>query len=764
MMNAPPDPIPQSDHSPPWVSTSRVWLHGYNNPAQLPQGVQLGNCNIKPGFFREWRRSIYSDDRPKEYHVFDTHKGGRPVYIGEFLNTCAMMHAFTIPPTPDFTATTSVLLNHIQETQDMKDKKTLKLQANSQLYRPLSTEKGQHAIRLVTILPSQEKMADIKCILESISLNQNPTYEALSYVWGNLSNLKQIDLSGHAFYVNQNLEVALRNLRLRTRPRTLWIDAICINQNDTVEKSNQVMRMGDVYGQAFEVLIWLGPETNSSAKAFHYLQEIILPCARKLSEQSAKDISARKVEESKLVVSSEFSDGMPQFGLFDQNGKKFMDYCVQKEPASAQYLEALCELLRRPWWSRIWVLQEIARSKSARLICGTSTLPWTEFCHALGTIVNSCPTAVSVSQNSRTTSPPQIKTATSVRNKLLQIIAAAFAAGPMIMQNFRERWMIHSRTHLPLLLFATQRFKSTDPRDKVYALLGLIRDDRDLDAIGIPDYDISPGALFTKVAKWLICRQQDLSLFEELHYFDSPPGEDLSLPSWVPDFRLDRSLPPMDGHSWVFAEEQCFYKQWFLVFGGSPENSERDWTRPYCAGLAVKSSVPFQFSSDDRILTVGGVEVDTIVTVLESCLNDIGACINGWKQKVLSEDDSDLAYKRGGTLKEAFWRTVLANINIWDYQITKSATLIQDRIDGVSKMPPSSAEDEQNILDGICAGIRGPLPAFRRQLFKTSSGLIGLGPETVKAGHIVTVLDGSRMCIILSQCQRSKQYRIVGER
>jgi hypothetical protein len=165
------------------------------------------------------------------------------------------MYAFTIPLRPDFTIATSILLNHIQETQDIKDKKTLKLQVNSQLYKPLSTEEGQYAIRLLIILPSQEKMADIKCILELTSLNQNPTYKALSYIWGNPSNLKQIDLSGHTFYINQNLGVALRNLRLRTRPRTLWIDAIYINQNDAVEKSNQVIQMGNIYSQALEVLI-----------------------------------------------------------------------------------------------------------------------------------------------------------------------------------------------------------------------------------------------------------------------------------------------------------------------------------------------------------------------------------------------------------------------------------------------------------------------------------------------------------------------------
>lgn len=769
-----PDPPcePIRDAGPPRPSISQIWLHGYNDAIQLPRGVRLIEGPFQPGQTRKSRQ--FTENMTKDCFPGQSRK--RPLYISEFLNTCAMMHAFTIPPKIDSITARKVLLSHDLETPNTENEKVWKLKANSCLYEALPTERSQRTIRLVTILPSQQKMADIKCILELQSLKRNPTYEALSYVWGNSLRLKRIDISGHAFYVNENLEVALRNLRFQRKPRILWIDAICINQSDTVEKSNQVMQMGEIYSQAVEVLIWLGPETNSSAKAFYYLRDVILPCIRILSERSAKDIDTWEGREGKLVVSSEFSDGFPPFALYDQKAQKFMEYTVQKEPESVQYLEGLCELLRRPWWRRIWVLQEVVRSKSAKLVCGTQTFPWTEFCHALGTIVNSCPSSrdVNISQNSRIIGVPETKTATGARNKLLRNIAAAFA-GPMIMQNFRERWLTRSGTHLPLLLFATQRFKSTDPRDKIYALLGLINYDQDLDAIGIPDYDILPGILFTKVAKWLICRQQDLSLFEELHNVDYHfvgRVEDLSLPSWVPDFRFDRSIPPIDGHSWVFEEERGFY-QWFLsAFGrgqgdshkDSPENSERDERRPFCAGLEIKSPVPFRFSLDNRILTVIGVEVDTIVTVLESCLDDIGACVRGWRHEVLPDHDSKMSYVRGGTIKEAFWRTALANINIWEYQITSSATLIRDMIDGVSEMPPRSVDDEKNIVEGILAGTRGPFPGFRRRLFQTSSGLIGLGPETVEPGDVVTVLYGSRMCIILRPCQNSELYRVVGER
>ena len=124
-----------------------------------------------------------------------------------------------------------------------------------------------------------------------------------------------------------------------------------------------------------------------------------------------------------------------------------------------------------------------------------------------------------------------MKTAVDMCIKLLRNIATAFV-GPMTMQHFRKQWLACSWTDLPLLMFGTQRFKSSDPRDAIYTLLGLINNNQDLGDIAIPDYDILPGTLFTKVAKWLLCRWQNLALFEELQNC-LPIGQvdDLLLPS-----------------------------------------------------------------------------------------------------------------------------------------------------------------------------------------------------------------------------------------
>jgi hypothetical protein len=774
-MNTHPDQ-PSRETNPPRLSISRIWYPGVNDAFQLPQNMRFEWSMPDPTFsWRKFRESVQSRNKDAGPDAKDK----RPAYIGEFLSTCAVMHAFRVPPQIDSTTAPEGLLSCIPETANMEDEKMWKLKANSHIYKPLPTENSQRVIRLVELLPSQHKTADIKCILRLESLSRNPSYEALSYVWGDAAKLKHIDVCGHAFYVTNNLEIALHSLRLWNKSRVLWIDAICINQNDVVEKSSQVLQMGEIYSQAIEVLLWLGPETNSSAKAFYFLRSLILPSIRQSSERSRPNVES---EDGQLIISSEFSDGLPSFALYDQKKQKSLQYTVQEDPESVQYLQALCELLHRPWWRRIWVLQEVVRSRSAKLVCGTQTFPWTEFYHGLGTVVNACPNGdANLVQNTKILEARDVKTAAGARIKLLRNVATAFVR-PMIMQHFRERWLARSWISLPLLTFGTQRFKSTDPRDMIYAVLGLINDNRDLGDIMIPDYNISPGTLFTKVAKWLLCHRQDLSLFEELQNVNCLPigrVKDLSLPSWVPDFRFDRSIPPVDGHFWAFEEDEEFYHGWFSLLWppGSKDaktlaeycslmlSSNREaWRRPFAAGLEKKSPLPFRFSSDDKILTVTGIGVDTVLSVLEECLHDVGACVDEWKQKVLPDGDSLALYARSGTMKEAFWRTILANIDIWDFKVLGSPSLIKDRIDGVSEMPPRSVDEEKNILKGMLTGTRVPLPAFRRRMFQTSSGLLGLGPAIVEPGDIVTVLYGSRMPIVLRPCRNSEWYQVIGQR
>jgi Heterokaryon incompatibility protein (HET) len=134
--------------------------------------------------------------------------------------------------------------------------------------KPASQPDGE--FRILTLFPGREE-STIECTLQHASFNNPPPYEALSYTWGNPKGPKndipvrgkpkkkfRIQLEGKRKRVGYNLEAALQQLRDETRPVTLWIDAICIDQSNREERSEQVNVMARIYSQASQVIVWLG--------------------------------------------------------------------------------------------------------------------------------------------------------------------------------------------------------------------------------------------------------------------------------------------------------------------------------------------------------------------------------------------------------------------------------------------------------------------------------------------------------------------------
>ncbi|KAJ9634566.1 hypothetical protein H2199_008849 [Coniosporium tulheliwenetii] len=137
--------------------------------------------------------------------------------------------------------------------------------SSAPVYKPLDPSRRE--IRLLTLAGGQFS-DDIHCSLSTVSLDDEPVYEALSYVWGDPNITRTIILQWTLQQATTNLEAALRRLRYRNRPRVLWVDAVCINQKDVLERQKQVLLMGDLYRNASVVLCWLGEKSEDSALAF----------------------------------------------------------------------------------------------------------------------------------------------------------------------------------------------------------------------------------------------------------------------------------------------------------------------------------------------------------------------------------------------------------------------------------------------------------------------------------------------------------------
>ena len=136
-------------------------------------------------------------------------------------------------------------------------------------YQPL--DPSQKQIRLLSLMPHHFIRAPIIGTLSVVSLLDQPDYDALSYVWGSLLSWRGLEVDRSRILIGQNLETALRHLRLPDRSRTLWIDAVCINQSDSIEKSHQVRLMRDVYSHATTVRAWLDRSVDTSAEVFNHL-------------------------------------------------------------------------------------------------------------------------------------------------------------------------------------------------------------------------------------------------------------------------------------------------------------------------------------------------------------------------------------------------------------------------------------------------------------------------------------------------------------
>lgn len=191
-------------------------------------------------------------------------------------------------------------------------------------YSPLAHGSQQGNIRLLSLEPRDDR---VTLSLFPASLEDKPYYEAISYTWGDRNKRKEIRCGDQLVTVPENLYDALRHLRYTDRVRTLWVDAICINQVDTVEKSVQIRIMADIYEKAQVVLVWIGKEDDETEQAF--LE------ARRLA-------AAQRASNTELPTSQKISYNP------DDHQSPFSGIA-----------KGFLSIFRRDWFKRIWVIQEV---------------------------------------------------------------------------------------------------------------------------------------------------------------------------------------------------------------------------------------------------------------------------------------------------------------------------------------------------------------------------------------------------------------------
>ncbi|KAH7131086.1 heterokaryon incompatibility protein-domain-containing protein [Dactylonectria macrodidyma] len=336
-------------------------------------------------------------------------------------------------------------------------------------YTPL---RRSFEIRLLAIHPG-EGDCQVECSLRHRKLRGNLQYEALSYVWGEATKISEVVCDGKPREVRGNLYDALKQLREPDQERFVWVDQLCINQEDNAEKTQQVRIMGEIYSRAQRVLIWLG-----------------------------KDV---EMEKSLNLLLKTFNNR----GGLDVRG-------INWDP--------VLHVFSNQWFHRVWCIQELVLSKTPVLVSGNSTVSWEDFVMA-GRWVRK---QLSLSDNSG-------RYARTLEH--LDVLQT--------MRDTRKKTHWRERHTLLQLLFLTRGFQATDPRDKIFALVGLAGDVMSSDWEVTPNYDLSLPEVYRRFALWHLTRKQQIEIFSFGVDKDLQPTKDLEdLPSWVPDLtRPDLAAP-----------------------------------------------------------------------------------------------------------------------------------------------------------------------------------------------------------------------------
>jgi hypothetical protein len=349
-------------------------------------------------------------------------------------------------------------------------------------HKPLDT--SQNEIRLIK-LQAPIKSQPLCGTIVHIPLSAKSQYCALSYCWGSLAGKRTIILDGKDLQITVNLDNALR--QLGNSYGMLWVDAISINQADIPERSKQVLRMGEIYSLASAVVAWLGVADKTSDRGMDFLQVLATREPRAQYEEYLKELPSR-----------------------DSPGKFRHDWTCLKD------------LVRREYWSRTWIVQELALCKSSRIVhCGTKSLPWDNFkrifcpdVHNDFSKANDCIVEVVF----------DTKELAEVRAGMDNLRVLSILQNPEL----RQALSFQQLSHL------TSSFLATDPRDRIYGMLGLVSEELRC-LVPHPDYAKTKDAVFRDLTIELLKGGYNLDLI----CIKNPTHVNQSdAVSWVPDWAV----------------------------------------------------------------------------------------------------------------------------------------------------------------------------------------------------------------------------------
>ncbi|KAF2502296.1 HET-domain-containing protein [Lophium mytilinum] len=609
-------------------------------------------------------------------------------------------------------------------------------------YQPLPDP--TRMIRLITIKPSphyqwydpeQIIVIETKVVVLKDCPEEHP-FVAISYCWGNPNETSKIICDGTVMTITKSLHEALLRFRGPTK-RTFWADAICINQTDDAEKTQQVRLMRDIYENASTVAVWLG---DAGANSDHVLN---------VSEAFGNAIECSHV----------------------RDWEAFWDPTVQKE--IFRHLPQLSDIgwssvgqfLQRPWWGRMWVIQEIAVAPDAMLHCGSSSTSWSTFSNMLKFML-----AVGLLESHPDNHAEKVVALMKTRDNFQNSLYQDFLA----------------------MMLRHRACSATIGKDKIFALSGLSIFPLQ------PDYSKTDAEIFTDAAiEMMKMDDNSLNILSVPH---APHTADRILPSWIPD--------------WTHTP---------FVASLVPYNSSSTYPPFSASGLlpATDTNPPFKISLSKTTLTLtaayqlpGGTVVATALTcpstpwspTLSSLISAdlrLYSALVTWE--TISRARSNLPYITGEPhMRDVYMQTLLAGrhghntheleayrkkfaeweeswrvwywlfrsplppgLVIWICWLFGMAAVgvmyVKHMVTGWHAAPvlsmPASGSDIGSITDArdFKAAIAG------RRMVRTEKGFVGLALEGAEVGDEVWLVKGARVPFLLRPEREREKRRGVGD-
>jgi hypothetical protein len=373
-------------------------------------------------------------------------------------------------------------------------------------------------IRLLRIL-RRKPGHGLQCELVHVDLDNRPGFEAISYTWRRQNSTENIILDGRRLAVTLAVYEIAKYLQSFTKEKFLWIDAVCINQPDMDEKNIQVPLTKDIFLHAFRVILWLGPQDQ--VEDAHLARRFLCQLAYSIVK-------------------------------YDTDRGKFLDDLRdRKDPG----LPAAIKLFSHPWFSRTWVLQEMAVAKNLAVVYGTICLDWPLVEFGIEIMLD-----------------PYTVGFTLMEYRLIELHDRfRYLRTARFMTAVRQHFQSNQGISLGLLLGKSIALEATDLRDKIFALLGLLT--VDFYQSLAPDYRTPLADVYLDVMCRLLGSNDPFDgrtalQFAGIGYPRSPAFEEQNPPSWVSDWSYDvpgRSLwleagftIPNDGKELVYVRSRSY--------------------------------------------------------------------------------------------------------------------------------------------------------------------------------------------------------------